>query len=65
MGDTTVRMRCDVLGVVVDGPFAEAETLLRMRNNGGWTLDDEGYEYNTEKRRLVRAGRPAGVRRKK
>ena len=45
--------------------FHEAETLLRMRNNGGWKLDDKGYEYDTEKRRLVRAGRPAGVRKKK
>ena len=64
MTDTTVWMYSGSLGRR-EMRFHEAETLLRMRNNGGWKLDDKGYEYDTEKRRLVRAGRPAGVRKKK
>jgi len=65
MTDTTVWMRCEPLARREKMRFIEAETLLKMRNNGGWTLDDKDYEYDTEKRRLVRTRRPAGVRKKK
>lgn len=51
--ESVVKMRCKALGLVRKFPFAQAEALLRMPENGGWELDDKGYEF-TEERRLVR-----------
>lgn len=59
MEETVVKMRCDALGLGVRMPFTQAERLLRIRDNGGWMLDDKGYEFNGE--RLVRARRKGGV----
>lgn len=55
-----VTVRCDALGSV-RMRFLEAETLLRMNNNGGWELDDKEYEYDREIRRIVRKRRKKGV----
>ena len=60
MKETMVTVRCEALGSV-RMRFLEAETLLRMHNNGGWELDDKEYEYDREIRRIVRKRRKKGV----
>lgn len=60
MKETLVTVRCAELGSR-KMRFLEAETLLRMRNNGGWELDDKEYEYDREIRRIVRRRRKKGV----
>lgn len=60
MKETKVSVRCEALGSR-QMRFLEAETLLRMHNNGGWELDDKDYEYDREIRRIVRKRRKKGV----
>lgn len=55
-----MSVRCEALGSR-QMRFLEAETLLRMHNNGGWELDDKDYEYDREIRRIVRKRRKKGV----
>ena len=51
--ETVVKMKNKAIGQVREFPFAQAEALLRMPENGGWELDDKNYEF-TRHKRLVR-----------
>lgn len=44
---TAVSLSCKPLGIVRRGfELGHAERLLAIRDNGGWTLDDERFEYS-------------------
>lgn len=43
---TMIPLKCDALGGVVrDFEYSHAERLLRMKDNGGWVLASNDYEF--------------------
>lgn len=55
-----MTVRCAELGPS-QMRLLEAETLLRMPNNGGWELDDKVYVFDREIGRIVRKRNKGGV----
>ena len=41
---TTVSLTCEALGAR-DFEITQAETLLNMKPNGGWELNDKNYKF--------------------